>query len=260
MKTMNNNRIIELPDYGRLMVVSDLHGNLKDYKRYLRLWNKEDPNCHIVFIGDLIHAMDGQDGSVEIIEDALFKSQEYSNYHCLLGNHEWAHIINKDIYKNGRNLKEEFEILVSHKKGYMEPSLTNYIRFFKSMPYFLKTSNGLFISHTGPSKNITSQADFYLMCRDDHNSSSLYGFLWNRYAMGFDKYTTDDIDKFLNIINCKFMIVGHTVVDSGYKIIGNQMVLSSSFFTSFKSYLDIDLSKEYKSMDDLIEDIKLLNG
>ena len=55
------------------------------------------------------------------------------------------------------------------------------------------------------------------------------------------------------------MIVGHTVVDSGYKIIGNQMILSSSFYTSVKSYLDIDLSKDYSSMEDLIDDVKVLN-
>ena len=257
---MSNNRLIELPDYGRLIVVSDLHGNLKDYKRYLRLWNKDDLNCHIVFIGDLIHAMDGHDGSVEIIEDAMFKSQEYPNYHCLLGNHEWAHILNQDIYKNERNLRIEFEILVSHKKGYMEPSLTNYIRFFKSMPYFLKTSNGLFISHTGPSKDISSMVDFYRMCHDGPDSSSLYGFLWNRHSMGLNRYTIEDIDKFLNIMDCKLMIVGHTVIDSGYKVIGKQLILSSCFFTSSKSYLDIDLSKEYKSMDELIDDVRLLDG
>lgn len=55
------------------------------------------------------------------------------------------------------------------------------------------------------------------------------------------------------------MIVGHSIVDSGYKIIGRQMVLSSSFYTKVKSYLDIDLSKEYNTMDNLIEDVKVLN-
>ena len=200
MKIMINNRLIELPDYGRLIIVSDLHGNFKDYKRYLRLWEKDDPDCHIVFTGDLIHAIDGEDGSVEIIEDAIFKSQEYSNYHCLLGNHEWTHILNKDIYKDGMNLKTEFEILVSHKKGYMEPSLTNYIRFFKSMPYFLKTSNGLFISHTGPSKYITSLDGFNLMCCDDHSSNGLYGFLWNRFDGRMDRYTIAETVNLLGLL------------------------------------------------------------
>ena len=255
---MVNNRLIELPDYGRLLVITDLHGNFKDYKRYLRLWDKDDPDFHIVFAGDLIHAMDYEDGSIEIIEDAMFKSEEYSNYHCLLGNHEWCHITTKDIFKAGVNLRANFENLVSHKKGYMEPSLTNYIRFFKSMPYFLKTANGLFISHAGPSKDILSINDFNEMCGDDHSSKELYGFLWNRYG-GYSGYTSSDVEHFLNVIKSKYMIVGHTVVDSGYKIIGNQMILSSSFYTSVKSYLDVDLSKDINSMDDLLNTIKVLN-
>ena len=253
-----NNKLIELPDYGRLIVVSDLHGNFKDYKRYLKLWDKDDSNSHIVFIGDLIHSMDGSDGSVEIIEDALFKSREYSNYHCLLGNHEWAHIVGRDIYKAGKNLIKDFEMLVAHKKGCLEPSLTDYVNFFKRMPYFLKTSNGIFISHAGPSAHILTMDEFNAICCDDYYSSALHGFLWNRYASENNGYAMDDIDNFLKIVGCNLMVVGHTVVDLGFKIIGNQMILSSSFFTSSKSYLDIDLSKDYHDMNDLIEDIKIL--
>lgn len=256
---MSYDKIVKLPNYGRLIVVTDLHGNLNDYKRYLKLWDRDDENCHIVFAGDLIHSMDDNDGSVEIVEDAMFKSAEYSNYHCLLGNHEWCHILTKDIFKAGENLRVNFETLVSHKKGYVEPSLTGYIRYFKTMPYFLKTSNGIFISHTGSSDRIQTMEDFNQMCADNQLSDSLYGFLWNRYASRLNGYTIDDIDKFLNIIGCKLMIVGHSIVDSGYKIIGRQMVLSSSFYTKVKSYLDIDLSKEYNTMDNLIEDVKVLN-
>jgi serine/threonine-protein phosphatase PP1 catalytic subunit len=254
---MGNERLIELPDYGRLLVITDLHGNFKDYKRYLRLWDSDDPDFHIVFTGDLIHAMDDEDGSVEIVEDAMFKSEEYSNYHCLLGNHEWCHITNENIYKAEVDLKADFENLVSYKKGYIEPSLTNYIRFFKSMPYFLKTANGLFISHAGPSEKVLSINDFNNVCEDNQFSAGLYGFLWNRYG-GYRGYTTGDVSHFLEMVESKYMVVGHTVVDSGYKIIGNQMVLSSSFFTSVKSYLDIDLSKDLNSMDDLINNVKIL--
>ena len=253
-----NNKLIELPDYGRLIVVSDLHGNFKDYKRYLKLWDRDDSDNHIVFTGDLIHSMDRSDGSVEIIEDALFKSREYSNYHCLLGNHEWAHIVGQDIYKADKNLIEDFKLLVTHKKGYLEPSLTNYVNFFKTMPYFLKTANGIFISHAGPSAYISKIEEFNEICFDDYHSSALHGFLWNRYASGNNGYTMDDIDNFLKIVGCNLMVVGHTVVDSGYKIIGNQMILSSSFFTTSKSYLDIDLSKNYHNMDDLIRNVKIL--
>lgn len=126
------------------------------------------------------------------------------------------------------------------------------------MPYFLKTSNGIFISHAGPSADISKIEEFNEILVDDYHSSALHGFLWSRYASGNNGYTMDDIDNFLKIVGCNLMVVGHTVVDSGYKIIGNQMILSSSFFTTSKSYLDIDLSKNYHNMDDLIRNVKIL--
>ena len=39
---MFNDKLIELPDYGRLIVVSDIHGNLEDYNRYVNLWDEND--------------------------------------------------------------------------------------------------------------------------------------------------------------------------------------------------------------------------
>ena len=47
------------------------------------------------------------------------------------------------------------------------------------------------------------------------------------------------------------MIVGHTPMN-GLHIIGNQLIMDSSFCTKTKYYLDIDLSKEYN---DIIEDV-----
>lgn len=32
-----NEKLVELPDYGHLIVVTDLHGNLEDYNYYLSL-------------------------------------------------------------------------------------------------------------------------------------------------------------------------------------------------------------------------------
>ena len=132
---MKNNRLVELPGYGRLIAVSDLHGNFTDYRRYLKLWDRDDPDFHILFMGDLIHASGGEDGSIEIIEDAMHKDEKYSNFHCLLGNHEWCHILGRDIFKADENLPEEFKKLIALKKGHVEPSLISYISFFKSMPF-----------------------------------------------------------------------------------------------------------------------------
>ena len=73
---MNNKEII-LPKKGRLMVVTDIHGNYDNYQKYLKLWNKKDKNSHIVFVGDLIHKTSGYDQSIEIMDDIIEKTEKY---------------------------------------------------------------------------------------------------------------------------------------------------------------------------------------
>jgi serine/threonine-protein phosphatase PP1 catalytic subunit len=250
---MNNNKLIELPDYGRLIVVSDIHGNLDDYNMYLNLWDESDPDFHIVFLGDLIHSIDENDGSVEILDDVIDKS-DLPNFHTLLGNHEWAHILNMEIYKNNEELTTKFENLVSFKKGFIEPSLTNYIKLFKTMPYFVKTANGLFLSHAGPSAYVTNIESFNKMLESDHSNPLLTDMLWNRY---YYDYTKGHVKNFLKVVGSKYMIVGHTPIES-YKVLGKQMIISSSFNTNVKTYLDIDLSKKIRLMRDVKRQLKFI--
>ena len=250
-------KLIELPDYGRLIVVTYLHGNLDDYNYYLNLWDESDPDFHIVFAGDLIHGMDEQtDGSVEILDDAMAKSKEYSNFHTLLGNHEWAHITNNEIYKNQKPLLLGFKNVISYKYGFVEPHLTNYVKFFKTMPFFVKTANGLFISHSGPSDKVRSIEGFNKIFEWDYSSPILYDFLWNRYNRVTD-YTKADVNRFLEIVGSKAMVVGHCPVES-YKVFGNQIIMSSSFATKVKTYLDIDLAMEINDIKDVQKQLKFI--
>jgi serine/threonine-protein phosphatase PP1 catalytic subunit len=252
-----NDKLIELPDHGRLIVVTDLHGNLEDYNHYLSLWDESDPDFHIVFAGDLIHGLDeSTDGSVDILDDAIAKSRQYSNFHTLLGNHEWAHITNNEIYKNNQPLLLGFKNVISYKYGLIEPHLTDYIRFFKTMPYFVRTANGLFISHSGPSDKVKSIEAFDRIFEDGYSSPILYDFLWNRYNKVTD-YTKSDVNKFLEVVGSKAMVVGHCPVES-YKLYGNQIIMSSSFQTKVKTYLDIDLSMEISDIKDVQKQLKFI--
>lgn len=253
---MINDKLIQLPDHGRLIVVTDLHGNLDDYNYYLNLWDEDDSDFHIVFAGDLIHAVDDNDGSIEILDDAMEKSRKYSNFHTLLGNHEWAHITSTKIYKLDKDHLMDFKNLVSYRKGYIEPHLTNYIKFFKTMPYFVETCNGLFISHSGPSDKVKTVQAFNRIFEDDYSSPILYDFLWNRYT-DVTSYTKADVDRFLDVVESKVMIVGHCPVES-YKVYGNQIIMSSSFNTRVKTYLDIDLSMEITDIKDVQKQLKFI--
>ena len=252
---MKREKFIELPDEGRLLIVTDVHGDLDDYEKYINLWDCNDPDFHLVFVGDFIHSIYDDDKSIEIIEDVIEKDKKYSNFHPLLGNHEWSHITNTPVFKGYQNQTYAFEDLIIDKKGSLEPYLSEYVEYFKSMPFFVKTANGLFISHTGPSTLVKSLNDFNEIFNNDYNFEPLYDFLWNRYDVN---YKEEDVDNFLNIIGSNCMIVGHTVVNA-YMIYGNQMILSSSFGTVDKAYLDIDLSKPINNMDDVLDNIKFLD-
>lgn len=248
---------MDLPNHGRLIVVTDLHGNLKDYNHYLNLWDETDKDFHIIFTGDLIHGIDEKtDGSVEILDDVMAKSEEFSNFHTLLGNHEWAHIMNMEIYKNNQPLLLGFKNVISYKKGLIEPYLTNYVKFFKTMPYFVKTENGLFISHSGPSDKVKSIENFNKIFESDYSGPILDDFLWNRYNAVTD-YTKGDVDRFLDVVGSKVMIVGHCPVES-YKVFGKQIIMSSSFATKVKTYLDIDLAMEITDIKDVQKQLKFI--
>ena len=124
------------------------------------------------------------------------------------------------------------------------------------MPYFVKTANGLFISHSGPSDKVRSIEAFNKIFEGDYSSPILYDFLWNRYSSITD-YTKADVTRFLEIVGSKAMVVGHCPVES-YHLYGNQIIMSSSFQTKVKTYLDIDLSMEINDVKDVQKELKFI--
>ena len=114
---MNEDKFIQLPAKGRLLIVTDLHGNLQDYEKYIDLWDCDNPENHLVFVGDFIHSTDENDGSIEIIDDVIDKFNKYPNFHPLLGNHEWSHIVGSPVFKGFNNQTHDFEDLIIQKKG-----------------------------------------------------------------------------------------------------------------------------------------------
>lgn len=159
------------------------------------------------------------------------------------------------IFKGSINQKKAFEDLIKKKYGYLQPLfLILFIDFFKKLSLAVKTENGIFISHSGPADGINNIGDVEnLLSSGDYTSNEVNQFLWNRYG----DYSQHDIDLFLEAVDCKAMIVGHTVVD-GVKIIGRQIILSSSYGRGKKAYMEIDLEKEVESMEDVEEMIRYL--
>lgn len=266
-------KVIELPKKGRLIVVTDIHGNKNDFDKYINeIWDKNDTDCHIVFTGDLIHEMDySKDLSLDIL-DEIDKLFNLPNFHVLLGNHEYCQIKGDDVHKWGINQTKDFIKHIEDRYEWFDEAFTYqtmYEEMMKQFSYFLITDNGFFIAHAGISDSalnllINQEVDLFNIksinaVRETEEQKEQYkkdmlfleDMIWSR---PYNDYAEDEIEHFLKIAGCKFMIVGHTPM-SGFHIIGNQLIFDSSFCTDNKFYLDIDLSKDYK---DIFEVLKCL--
>jgi Icc-related predicted phosphoesterase len=253
-----NGKLVELPKKGKAFIVTDLHGNLKDFNRYMKLWEKcRDDNAHLILTGDFIHAMGREnDRSIDILEFVKSYWESNENFHPLLGNHEWSTIAKVSVYKAGVNQSLNFEDMLKERfKKEWKYKLKEYEEFFKKLPIAVKTENKVFISHAGPPKNIKNLEDIINIADEGYlENAKLYQILWNRK----EDYTEKDIKSFLRAVDCKAMIVGHTPVN-GVELIGeDQIVVSSSYTLGKKSYVLLDLEVKIKSAKDILKMVKKL--
>jgi Icc-related predicted phosphoesterase len=257
---LHKGSLVELPKKGKAMVITDIHGNLDDFVKLMDIWDnfKDGKNNHLILTGDFIHAMGREDDkSIEVME--LVRSEFYNdpNFHVLLGNHEWSVIGKINIFKAGNDLNSNLRMLFQKRFGSSwENKFESYTDFFRKLPIAVKTGNKVFISHSGPAKDIKSINEIINITGSGYlNNPKLFGFLWNR----FGDYDKKDIESFLKNIGCKAMIVGHTPV-KGSKLIGKkQLIISSSFSEGKKAYVCLDLEKEIKNGKDILKMVRYID-
>ena len=254
INTMTNysGKLVELPKEGKAIVVTDLHGNFDDYKRYMEIWEKyKSNNFQFILTGDFIHAMGIKDDkSIDILESVKYNWENSENFHILLGNHEWSTISSVSVYKGGLNQSQYFEGLLKERFGdQWSKKLEEYQNFFKKLPIAVKTDNKVFISHGGPPRNIKSIDEIINIADEGYlRNDRLSQILWNRE----EDFSENDLKTFLRTVGCKAMIVGHTPVDGVKLLYEKQVIVSSSYTTGKKAYVILDLEKKIKDAKDIL--------
>ncbi|HSH03710.1 MAG TPA: metallophosphoesterase [Anaerolineae bacterium] len=135
---------------GRVMVVSDLHGNWDLYERYrarfVELLGEGEVDC-LLFLGDLIHTREEEvvDESVAIVLDVLALQERYGErviYLC--GNHELPHIYGFPLSKGGWEYTPSFEraLVASGRRAEV-------MGLFEGLPFYVRTSGGIVFMHAG---------------------------------------------------------------------------------------------------------------
>ena len=152
-----NGKLVELPKDGKAIVVTDNHGNLDDYNKYMNIWEEyRNENAYFIITGDFIHAMGKKDDkSIEILDSVKHCWENNENFYPLIGNHEWSTISNISAYNGSINQFLNFKELLRERFGSRwNRKLDEYQEFFKKLPLAIRTANKVFISHAGPPRKL----------------------------------------------------------------------------------------------------------
>jgi hypothetical protein len=262
-------RVLRLPDRGRLLVCTDLQGCLRDFERFVHIFEQalhhHHGDAHVLFTGDLIHGphIDPEDwpdflgeyyrdASGEVMMGYAALAARYpGRVHALLGNHEHGHVGGPHTAKFAA---DEVALL----EQILGPAATARMRaIIQTFALAAVARCGAVFTHGAPAAQIDSIADLeaadlsgagFASPLDVLDTPIVGKLLWARSA------TDAESRRFLRAMNGTIAIFGHDVVPEGYETSGDtQMVVSTSFglFDANKVYISLDLAARYRAIGDL---------
>ena len=252
-------RVVDLPPRGRLLVATDLQGNLADFERVEQLFEAavaSTADTTLVITGDLVHGPEiphrdwphylgtyFRDDSVTLLARARAMQQRHpGRVHYLLGNHEHAHLGGPVVGKFFSDEAQRLEELLGPERT------VDLRRWLSQWPLVAVAHNArLLMMHAAPAAAIRSAAQLDALPYEPPSGQPgdihplLGQLLWARGASALRARN------FLDAIDPKLQVAlyGHDVAREGYAVDREPLLcLSSSFgcFDGDKLYLDWDLA------------------
>ncbi len=274
-------RLIRIEGPGKLLVCTDLQGNLGDFLQVIRKFRElvaREPGSHLILTGDLVHGpeyspeewpdylgtyyFDDSPGVIHAFE--ALREEFPGQVHALLGNHEHAHV-------GGPVVSKFFLDEAAHLENRMGPEGAQWLRrLLRDWPVVAVTSSGAVLTHGAPAvaaTDLTGPENFVDLCGPTASpgandlsgyervplwmmaqSSLLGALLWARSA------SPEEARHFVRMLGGTFSVFGHDIVREGYLIMGDEQICVSTSFGLFdadKTYLEIDLAHRYESVREL---------
>jgi hypothetical protein len=272
----NTNIIYEYPNPDRLVIIGDIHGDIKRFKNILIdaniinnniEWIAEPPNTIVIQMGDQIDSLNrAEDNDWEVIEDIeMLKFTDLldkiakikgGTVISLIGNHEFMNILGNYSYVSDKSIANNEK----RRRELFKPNGQLSIILSKR-PIIVKIGGllfchaGLKISHLFLLNKYKKKVSYlnelwssYALTNKLSNSEDAEifgkiileddGILWTR-----NLDTVDELNIMLNSLSCSYMFVGHNVVD-GIKFINNNLWytdtgISRAFGNKSYEYIDI---------------------
>ena len=253
---------------GELIVVSDLHGNFRDFMRAVQIFESKPDAC-LLLLGDLFHGpyLSPQDWAphVDKLGDfyydqspALFRAYERlrvkypHRVRALLGNHEHAHVGGPRVAKFTPDEAGSFEgCLTISERAVLKESILEW-------PWMVGSDCGVAFTHGSPPPtpfdlervNTESPVVTNPQVWAKPGAAILSELLWRRFS------PLDDVRTFLTHFNGiastpqNVVTYGHEPSPEGYQVQHDALFnLSSSFAMrrEKKTYLELSLATAYEN-------------
>jgi hypothetical protein len=264
-------RLLRLPAHGKLLVNTDLHGNLGDFLRLEEIFEQlraEEPRVSWVILGDIVHGPDSisrvrlpeyydyEDRSWEIARRIIELRERYpSDVHYVLGNHDYAHI-------GGPTTRKFHDDEVEHLEATLSPDQIESLgELFTTAYLFVATPCGPVLSHGAPSNTLRDVVDLSDMrlpppCDDDYQRDLVLSF------MNFYGQSAEVCELFLDTVRggtglpATFVIHGHDRDRDGYFTEAGNQVCPVVFgaMREHKRYIVLDLEHEIYATPDALDE------
>jgi Calcineurin-like phosphoesterase len=224
--------VLALDGAADVMVVGDLHGNLRVFKKVLALAALDrHPRRHLV-LQELIHGLHeypdgGGDRSHQLVDVvAALLCQYPGRAHVILGNHELSELTGRVIGKEGEALNAKFRRGIDTAYGAMAGEIYEaYKGLFAALPLAARTANRVYVCHTIPDESDLDTLDLSLLKADRFPEEALrrrgtiYALTWGRDT------SPGTADRFAAMVDADWFITGHQPCDEGFRRANHRQII-----------------------------------
>ena len=255
-------RAVLLPAEGEVWLTGDLHGNVDNLKRFAALADLGNYPDRILVVQEIVHSRlitaDSRDLSfVAIMEAIRLISEHPGQVYYLLGNHDLAVHLDRELVKGGKYLNRYlFRGMAYMYRDRYQDVLAAYREFIANMPAAILAPNGVFMAHSTPKRPfIPSLSREYLT---EEAAERPLGKLKPVAALvnGRD-YARETAEAFADRLECDVMLCGHTPTNKGFKLPNERHLIVDSQHGKAR-YVRFDLARRYTSSQELAQGLDLL--
>ncbi len=231
---LRSQQVVHLPAEGELFVAGDLHDHRRNLQKLLHVVDLANNPQRQLILQEIVHGdhwdENGAEGSWEtLLKIADLKTKFPRQVHFLLANHDLAQIHGEGIMKGGQSVCAAFNKGVKRdfggRAGVVQAAITE---FLLSFPLAIRTSNGLFFTHSVPTDSEIPVFDYSVFDRGlsgadyQRKTGPVYQLIWGR------RTTPQFVDMFLEKVGAQLSVTGHQPQEMGFAVNGEHQLIIAS--------------------------------